>query len=128
MNSVPAPTSKAIPRATMITSSFAMAVRTKQKKIDHDLRRRIAMDLLPALRDAEGDLASWRRSPLRPLIEQAFGGVARDELQKAADSVEAAAQKITEFDAVKSLEESIGALFKEMSGPRQDVQPRLGFG
>jgi hypothetical protein len=29
----------------------------------------MAMELLPALRDAEGDLAAWRRSPLRPLIE-----------------------------------------------------------
>ena len=27
----------------------------------HDRRRRITMDLLPVLRDAEGDLGSWRR-------------------------------------------------------------------
>jgi putative ATP-dependent endonuclease of OLD family len=98
------------------------------KEFGHDLRRRIAMDLLPALRDAEGDLSSWRRSPLRPLIEEAFGGVERDELQKVADSIANATEKITEFEAVKSLEESIGDLFKKMSGPRQDVEPRLGFG
>jgi putative ATP-dependent endonuclease of the OLD family len=98
------------------------------KEFGHDLRRRITMDLLPALRDAEGDLTSWRRSPLRPLIEEAFGGVERDELQKVADSVANATEKITEFEAVKSLEESIGALFKKMGGPRQDVKPRLGFG
>jgi putative ATP-dependent endonuclease of the OLD family len=98
------------------------------KEFGHDLRRRIAMDLLPALRDAEGDLANWRRSPLRPLIEEAFGGVERDELQNVADAAADATKKITEFDTVKSLEESIGALFKEMSGPRQDVRPRLGFG
>ena len=41
------------------------------KKFGHDVRRRITMDLLPALRDAEGDLAAWRRSPLRPLVEDA---------------------------------------------------------
>ncbi len=98
------------------------------KKFDHDLRRRIAMDLLPALRDAEGDLASWRRSPLRPLIEEAFGGVRRDELQKLADSVAHATKKITEFEAVKSIEKSIGTLFREMSGAQQDVKPRLGLG
>ena len=39
---------------------------SESKEFGHDLRRRITMDLLPALRDAEGDLATWRRSPLRP--------------------------------------------------------------
>jgi hypothetical protein len=34
-----------------------------------DLRRMISMDVQGALRDAEKDLASWRHSPLRPLIE-----------------------------------------------------------
>jgi len=33
------------------------------KRFGYDLRRRIALDVLPALRDAEGDLAAWRRSP-----------------------------------------------------------------
>ena len=32
-----------------------------------EIRRRLPLDLLPALRDAEGDLANWRRSPLRAL-------------------------------------------------------------
>jgi putative ATP-dependent endonuclease of OLD family len=34
-----------------------------------ELRRMIPMDVQGALRDAEKDLASWRHSPLRPLIE-----------------------------------------------------------
>jgi putative ATP-dependent endonuclease of OLD family len=33
------------------------------------LRRMLPMDVLAALRDAEKDLATWRHSPLRPLIE-----------------------------------------------------------
>jgi putative ATP-dependent endonuclease of the OLD family len=97
------------------------------KEFGHDLRRRITMDLLPALRDAEGDLGSWRRSPLRPLIEDAFGGVDRDDLQEVADTVESATKRIAEFDAVQTLQESIGELFAEMSGPSQDVKPRLGL-
>src|SRR3546814_2145622 len=40
------------------------------KRFGHELRRRITMDVLPALRDAEGDLAAWRRSPLRPRSEE----------------------------------------------------------
>ena len=97
------------------------------KEFGHELRRRITMDLLPALRDAEGDLGSWRRSPLRPLIEDAFSGIDRDDIQAVADAVESATKQVAEFDSVKALEESIGELFAEMSGPRHDVKPRLGF-
>jgi putative ATP-dependent endonuclease of OLD family len=54
---------------------------SEAKRFGWDLRRRISMDLLQALRDAEGDLAVWRRSPLRPLIERAFAGVATADLE-----------------------------------------------
>jgi putative ATP-dependent endonuclease of the OLD family len=97
------------------------------KEFGHDLRRRITMDLLPALRDAEGDLGNWRRSPLRPLIEEAFSGIDREDVQEVADAVETATKQIVEFKEVETLEDSIGKLFAEMSGPRQDVKPRLGF-
>jgi len=93
----------------------------------YDLRRRITMDVLPALRDAEGDLATWRRSPLRPLIEEALKDVDRADLQEISEAIGAATAKITEFEQVQSLEESIGTMFAEMSGPRQDIKPRLGF-
>jgi putative ATP-dependent endonuclease of OLD family len=64
------------------------------KRFGHDLRRRLPLDLLPALRDAEGDLASWRRSPLRPLVEKAFGQIANDDLEQIAAAVEAATDKL----------------------------------
>ncbi|HEY0329859.1 MAG TPA: AAA family ATPase [Rhodopseudomonas sp.] len=98
------------------------------KRFGHDLRRRIQMDLLPALRDAEGDLANWRRSPLRPLVEAAFAGVDRAELETIKQSIEAATNQLTEFDSVDALEESLRKLTVEMTGPKQDVKPTLGFG
>lgn len=97
------------------------------KRFGHDLRRRIALDVLPALRDAEGDLATWRRSPLRPLIEGAFSGVSRADLDEISEAIEAATAKLTGFNEVRALEESIGTLIAEMSGPRQDIKPRLGL-
>jgi len=97
------------------------------KEFSYDLRRRMTMDLLPALRDAEGDLGAWRRSPLRPLIEQAFGGIGRDDLEDVADAIETATKQVADFDSVKTLEKSIGELFTKMSGPRQDIKPRLGL-
>lgn len=98
------------------------------KRFGHDLRRRISMDLLPALRDAEGDLATWRRSPLRPLIERAFTEVPMEELREVRDSIQSATERLAEFDPIKEMEDSLSGLFTSMSGPKQDIEPRLGFG
>jgi putative ATP-dependent endonuclease of the OLD family len=98
------------------------------KYFGHELRRRIPMDLLPALRDAEGDLATWRRSPLRPLIESAFSGVDRADLDKIKDAIETATGELAKFEAIEDLEKNLRALFADMSGPKQDVKPSLGFG
>jgi putative ATP-dependent endonuclease of OLD family len=101
---------------------------SEAKRFGHELRRRIPMDLLPALRDAEGDLASWRRSPLRPLIESAFSGVDRADLDKIKEAIEHATDELTQFEAVEELEQNLRKLFTDMSGPKQDVKPSLGFG
>jgi len=100
---------------------------SEAKEFGYRLRQRIGLDVLPALRDAEGDLAVWRRSPLRPLIEDAFREIDREQLDEIAEAIGETTGKIKEFDEVKKLEENIGDLFASMSGPRQDVKPRLGF-
>jgi putative ATP-dependent endonuclease of OLD family len=92
------------------------------KRFGHDLRRRICMDLLPALRDAEGDLAAWRRSPLRPLIEKAFSGIKTEDLAKIGETIEAATAEMGDFEEVKELAEQIRSLFLSMSGPKQDAK------
>ncbi|TBC79488.1 ATP-dependent nuclease [Rhizobium ruizarguesonis] len=97
------------------------------RKFGHDVRSRITMDLLPALRDAEGDLAVWRRSPLRPLIETAFATIDHDALQSVADQIEAATGQLMELEVVSDLEDNIAQSFRAMSGDRQDVSPTLGF-
>lgn len=98
------------------------------KRFSHEVRRRIAMDLLPALRDAEGDLATWRRSPLRPLLERAFAGVSGEDLEDVRDAVQAASGQLADFPSVQSLEQALQQLFASMSGPKQDIEPSLGFG
>ena len=98
------------------------------KRFGHDLRRRLTLEVLPALRDVERDLGVWRRSPLRPLIEKAFGAVDADDVREIADAVHEATKKLAEFVEVDSLQQDIGALFVRMSGERQDIKPRLGFG
>ena len=100
---------------------------SEAKQFGHKLRRRITMDVLPALRDAEGDLSVWQRSPLRPLIEEAFKSVDTDSLKEISEAIEEATAKITEFDEVSTLEKNIADLFQEMSGQKQDIHPTLGF-
>jgi putative ATP-dependent endonuclease of OLD family len=101
---------------------------SETKKFGHDLRRRIALDLLPALRDAEGDLANWQRSPLRPLIERAFASIDVTELEKVQVAIEEATQQITSFSEVEELGKQLATLFGAMSGPRQDIEPSFGLG
>ncbi|RAT17393.1 ATP-dependent endonuclease [Lonsdalea populi] len=97
------------------------------KRFGHELRRRITMDLLPALRDAEGDLSAWRRSPLRPLVEDAFIGIDKSALKKIGDKIAEASAAAIDFKEVKTLEASIAELFLTMAGSKQDVHPSLGF-
>ena len=97
------------------------------KRFGYRLRRRISLDVLHALRNAEGDLAAWRRSPMRPLLEKAFGGVATADLAEIGDAIADATAKVAELEDVERLQENIANIFAEMSGPRQDIKLRLGF-
>jgi hypothetical protein len=59
--------------------------------------------VLAALRDAEKDLANWRRSPLRPLIEALngdFGETDRDAIQTAVDEAQTVLTARPEVDAL----------------------------
>lgn len=99
----------------------------ESRRFGHDVRRRITLDVLPALRDAEGDLRSWSRSPLRRLVEKAVMSIGADDLAAIGHAIEAAASGITEFEDVQALEESIASLYLEMGGESQNVNPRLGL-
>jgi len=101
---------------------------SENKRFGHELRRRISLDLLPALRDAEGDLALWRKSPLRPLLERAFAAVSNDDLNEVRSAVTAATNKLAEFPSVQDLEQQLKTQFALMSGPKQDIELSFGFG
>ncbi len=100
----------------------------ERKRFGHNVRRRLTMDLLPALRDAEGDLLNWGRSPLRPLIEEAFAGIEKDDLEEVSKSIQDATNQLTDFNRVSQIETDLATLLLAMSGPKQDVRPKLGIG
>jgi putative ATP-dependent endonuclease of OLD family len=69
----------------------------ESRAIASRVRRRIAMDMLDALRDAEAQLASWRNSPLRPLLEDAFASLSRADLDRVASALESATDTMEAF-------------------------------
>lgn len=101
---------------------------SEAKRFGHELRRRISLDLLPALRDAEGDLAMWRKSPLRPLLERAFAAVSNEDLNDVRSAVTEATNMLAEFPSVQTLEQELKQQFAQMSGPKQDIELSFGFG
>ncbi len=62
---------------------------------------------MPALRDAEGDLTNWRRSPLRPLLDDVATRMERDDLQALANGIHEATEQVTAHDEVKDLVDGI---------------------
>jgi putative ATP-dependent endonuclease of OLD family len=95
--------------------------------VGYDLRRWMPMDLFPALRDAESDLARWARSPLRPLLDRAARTIDPDELKKIAKEVHKTTSKmaaLTELDAVVS---EVNKQLTSMVGDKHAVETALGF-
>lgn len=99
----------------------------ESRSVPSRVRRRIAIDVLDALRDAEGQLASWRHSPLRPLLEDAFASVSQAELENVAVDLEAATAKMESFPSVKTLEGSLRNGILDLAGTAHDLNARLRF-
>lgn len=62
--------------------------------VGYELRRWMPMDLFPALRDAESDLARWSCSPLRPLLDRAAQAIDAKALAGIAADVHSAIDSI----------------------------------
>jgi putative ATP-dependent endonuclease of OLD family len=98
----------------------------KDTPVPSDLRRYIWVAYLQALRDAEGDLASWSRSPLRSLLQAAAEAASDEELEEAAQAIAEAQAKIAALDPVKELAEAIGKRTAEMVGEHHALETELG--
>jgi len=100
---------------------------TETRVIDGTVRRRICVEVLGALRDAESELNSWRQSPLRPLLEDAIANVAQSDLDAVAAEVGVATNRLTALPPVKNLEDTLRADFIALSGSIHDIKAKLGF-
>lgn len=91
------------------------------------VRRMLPLDVLGALRDAEGDLANWRKSPLRPLIDQLAAELddeAREEIQ---DQAKTAQDELTERAEVAAVAERITERLQEIAGEQHTTEVALGL-
>lgn len=95
--------------------------------ISPDVRRRLPLDLLPALRDAEADLANWRRSPLRPLLDSLSGEMDNETKQSLVEAVSEAANAVAETTEVKALGRDISDMLAALAGTTHSVSTSLSF-
>ncbi|MEK6320760.1 MAG: AAA family ATPase [Acidobacteriota bacterium] len=98
-----------------------------ENRVSYEVRQRLPMELMPALRDCEGDLARWTRSPLRPLLDKVAGEIDHDELEKLAKGVEKSTEKVTKVEQVRSVGQSIRDKLTEMVGSAQALETVLRF-
>jgi putative ATP-dependent endonuclease of OLD family len=95
--------------------------------VSSEVRRRLPLEFLAALRDAESDLANWRRSPLRPLLDRAATLIDRKTLTSIAESVTEVTKSVTEIDEISELSDRIRKRLEEIGGSSQTLDISLGF-
>lgn len=98
-----------------------------EKAVSHNVRRRIPLNVLPALRDAESDLGNWRNSPLRPLLDAVASQIDKKTLKDVAMGVSAATNKLKEIVEINTLQEEIREQLDAMVGPAHSGDTVLGF-
>ncbi len=97
------------------------------RSISSQVRRRICLDVLHALRDAESDLATWRSSPLRPLLEDAISRVPEGDLEAVAEVFNDATSQMAGLAPIRELEDDLRSQMADLAGANQDIRAKLGF-
>lgn len=97
----------------------------KQSRINYDFRKAVGMEFLPALRDAQADIANWRRSPLRPLLDHVASKMGPEELASLSAAVKDAHDVITNSTEVSDLAKEISEKLLEMVGEKQAWDTKL---
>lgn len=95
--------------------------------VGYEMRRWMPMDLFPALRDAESDLARWTRSPLRPLLDRAAQTIDEEELKEIAEEVNATTSRIAGLHQLDDVVKQVNGQLTTMIGENHAIETALGF-
>jgi len=90
------------------------------------VRYMLPLDIQEALRDAEKDLASWRRSPLRPLIQELMASVDDATREKIQEVVNEAGEQLERLNEVGAVSRRICDRLEEIAGPHHATPVVLG--
>ncbi|MGV9706283.1 ATP-dependent nuclease [Streptomyces sp. NPDC003483] len=97
----------------------------QERKDAKYLRRDIAYTVLPALRDAVGDLSRWRDSPLQDLLDAR--PPQRSALEAAAGEISTAMDSLATSEELRKISSDLTNRLTKMAGPRMDTTPTFGF-
>lgn len=100
----------------------------EENYLSFEVRRSLPMIFFHALRDAESDLENWRRSPLRPLLDDVAKKVDATKLKSIAKDVSKASDGVAALPEVDSLAKSIADRIKGMVGSVHAIDTTLQVG
>lgn len=98
-----------------------------ENRIGYDVRRRIPLTVISALRDAERDLSVWSKSPLKPLLDEAASSIEKSVLSDIATEVQHATDKVSGIPQINQLVANINSHLTQMVGSEYVVETALGF-
>ncbi len=99
----------------------------EESEFGYETRSRLPIVVLPALRDAVADLANWRASPLRPLLEAASKEVDPKVLDEVAAKIALANADLTKSKPMEGVQNAINDQLDSMVGDRLGLDVSLGF-
>lgn len=95
------------------------------RDISTSVRRQLHFHLLPALRDVESEIARWRGSPLRELLERVAREVPEVDLTRVREAMRSTNDRVNDLDQIRDLSGRITTRVTEMVGPYQSVDTDL---
>lgn len=98
----------------------------EETRLGYEIRRRLPLDFFHALRDVEADLATWRRSPLRPLLERAWASVGLNVKQQLKAGIDQATDALTAVPDIDSLQKTITTALERIGGEGNVTDIALG--
>ena len=97
------------------------------ERIGGELRRFLHHVHMPALRDAEDDLRSWRRSPLRPLLEDLARGLTQQDHTLIAEALDSVNKSVSGLGLVKDCANAIERQTHQLVGSLHRLEPSLNL-
>lgn len=95
------------------------------QRVGQDLREEIFVAYVHALRDVEGDIRSWRRSPLRGLLNRSAERSEPADLAGIEAALAGANAAVQTLPELNDLVQRVDAQMRSMVGDRQSVSPSL---